>query len=155
MAAHMFVMYNGMLSMITPPVAFAAYVAASIARTDGWTTGWIACLVGWSTFILPFLFVLTPTLLMDGPTYLIVWNFARILFGLFVGTAAILGFALAPLSMSWRVLYGFLSLLIVLPPDPFGATGYTINFIGIGAGIALLIVEHLRRRVGNKPQVAS
>ena len=68
MAAHMFVMYNGMLSMITPPVAFAAYAAANIARTDGWTTGWIACLVGWSTFILPFLFVLTPSLLMDGPT---------------------------------------------------------------------------------------
>ena len=87
MAAHMFVMYNGMLSMITPPVAFAAYAAANIARTDGWTTGWIACLVGWSTFILPFLFVLTPSLLMDGPGHLIVWNFARILFGLFVGTA--------------------------------------------------------------------
>ena len=65
-AAHMFVMYNGILSMITPPVAFAAYAAANIARTDGWTTGWIACVVGWSTFILPFLFVLTPSLLMDG-----------------------------------------------------------------------------------------
>src|SRR5262249_19378561 len=68
MAAHIFVMYNGMLSMIPPPVGFAAYAAANIARTDGWTTGWIACLVGWSTFILPFLFVLTPSLLMDGPS---------------------------------------------------------------------------------------
>ena len=103
MAAHMFVMYNGMLSMITPPVAFAAYAAANIARTDGWTTGWVACLVGWSTFVLPFLFVLTPSLLMDGPSYLIVWNFVRILFGLFIGTAAIVGFALAPLSVPMRV----------------------------------------------------
>ena len=94
MAAHMFVMYNGMLSMITPPVAFAAYAAANIANTDGWTTGWIACMVGWSTFILPFLFVLTPSLLMDGPSYLIVWNFVRILFALFVGTAGIVGYAL-------------------------------------------------------------
>ena len=106
MAAHMFVMYNGMLSMITPPVAFAAYAAANIARTDGWTTGWIACLVGWSTFILPFLFVLTPSLLMDGPGYLIVWNFVRILFALFVGTAGIVGFALTPLSVPMRLLYG-------------------------------------------------
>ncbi|NWG25859.1 MAG: TRAP transporter fused permease subunit, partial [Pseudorhodoplanes sp.] len=40
MAAHMFVMYNGILSMITPPVAFAAYAAANIARISGWTTGW-------------------------------------------------------------------------------------------------------------------
>ncbi len=119
MAAHMFVMYNGMLSMITPPVAFAAYAAANIARTDGWTTGWVACLVGWSTFILPFLFVLTPSLLMDGPAHLIVWNFCRILFGLFVGTAAIVGFALAPLSLPARLLYGLVSLPIVLPPESF------------------------------------
>jgi TRAP transporter 4TM/12TM fusion protein len=145
MAAHMFVMYNGMLSMITPPVAFAAYAAANIARTDGWTTGWIACLVGWSTFILPFLFVLTPSLLMDGPTYLIVWNFARILFGLFVGTAAIIGFALTPLTLTGRVLYGLIALPIVLPPETFFG-GYYVNFIGIAAGIVLLVLDHLRRK---------
>jgi len=155
MAAHMFVMYNGMLSMITPPVAFAAYAAANIARTDGWTTGWIACLVGWSTFILPFLFVLTPSLLMDGPTYLIAWNFCRILFGLFVGTAAIVGFGLARLTKPARLLYGAVSLLIVLPPESF-AGGYYVNFAGIAAGIVLLAVDHLRRAsAAAKPGVAS
>jgi TRAP transporter 4TM/12TM fusion protein len=155
MAAHMFVMYNGMLSMITPPVAFAAYAAAAIARTDGWTTGWIACLVGWSTFVLPFLFVLTPSLLMDGPVHLIIWNFARIVFGLYIGTAAILGFALGPLSVPWRALYGILSLLVWIPPDPFGTTGHTINLIGIGLAIALLVVEHLRRRsAAGEPRAA-
>ena len=60
MAAHMYVMYFGMLSMITPPVAIAAYAAANIARVSGWTTGWIAVVVGWSTFFIPFLFVLEP-----------------------------------------------------------------------------------------------
>ena len=127
MAAHMFVMYNGMLSMITPPVAFAAYAAANIARTDGWTTGWIACLVGWSTFVLPFLFVLTPSLLFDGPLHLVGWNFARILFGLFVGTAGIVGFALTPLSIPARLLYGLIALPIVLPPESF-AGGHYVNF---------------------------
>ena len=145
MAAHMFVMYNGMLSMITPPVAFAAYAAANIAKTDGWTTGWIACMVGWSTFILPFLFVLTPSLLMDGPSYLIVWNFVRVLFALFLGTAAIVGFALSPLALVPRLVYGFLALPVALPPESFTG-GYTINFIGIGAGIAMLVFDHLRRR---------
>jgi len=156
MAAHMFVMYNGMLSMITPPVAFAAYAAANIARTDGWTTGWIACVVGWSTFILPFLFVLTPSLLMDGPTYLIVWNFARILFGLFVGTAGIVGFGLTRLTLAQRMLYGALSLLIVVPPESF-AGGYYVNIAGIAAGIALLVVDHLRRSsaAAAKREVAS
>lgn len=145
MAAHMFVMYNGMLSMITPPVAFAAYAAANIARTDGWTTGWIACLVGWSTFILPFLFVLTPSLLMDGPAHLIVWNFVRILFGLFIGTAGIVGFALTLLSTPMRWVYGLVSLPIVLPPEAVTG-GYFVNFIGIAAGIALLMFDHMRRK---------
>jgi TRAP transporter 4TM/12TM fusion protein len=154
MAAHMFVMYNGMLSMITPPVAFAAYAAASIARTDGWTTGWVACLVGWSTFVLPFLFVLTPSLLMDGPGHLIVWNFARIVFGLYVGTAALLGFALAPLSIPWRVLYAVAAALILLPPDPFGTIGHTVNFAGIAAAIVLLIAEHLRRKAAAQASTA-
>jgi TRAP transporter 4TM/12TM fusion protein len=151
MAAHMFVMYNGMLSMITPPVAFAAYAAANIARTDGWTTGWIACLVGWSTFVLPFLFVLTPSLLFDGPLYLVAWNFARILFGLFVGTAGIVGFALRPISIPARLLYGLIALPIVLPPESF-AGGYYINFLGIAAGIALLVTDYLRRR--GQPKLA-
>ncbi len=149
MAAHMFVMYNGMLSMITPPVAFAAYAAANIARTDGWTTGWIACLVGWSTFILPFLFVLTPSLLFDGPLYLVAENFARILFGLFVGTAGIVGFALRPLTIPERVLYGLVALPIVLPPESFTG-GYYVNFAGIVAGVALLVTDYLRGRGGRR-----
>ena len=134
MAAHMFVMYNGMLSMITPPVAFAAYAAANIARTDGWTTGWVACLVGWSTFVLPFLFVLTPSLLMDGPAYLIVWNFARILFGLFVGTAgdrrlcagAAVGAGRAALRRRWRCRS--------CCRRKRSAGGHYVNFVGIAAG---------------------
>jgi TRAP transporter 4TM/12TM fusion protein len=145
MAAHMFVMYNGMLSMITPPVAFAAYAAANIARTDGWTTGWVACVVGWSTFILPFLFVLTPSLLMDGPGHLIVWNFARILLALLVGTAAIVGFALGPLTLAGRLAYGAVALPVMLPPEAVPG-GYWVNLVGIAAALALLAVDHLRRR---------
>ena len=69
MAAHMFVMYNGMLSMITPPVAFAAYAAANIARTDGWTTGWIACRGrAGARLSCRSCSCSTPSLLMDGPT---------------------------------------------------------------------------------------
>ncbi|MFL6833298.1 MAG: hypothetical protein ACJ8F0_11965, partial [Xanthobacteraceae bacterium] len=135
--------------------AFAAYAAANIARTDGWTTGWIACLVGWSTFILPFLFVLTPSLLMDGPTYLVGWNFCRILFGLFAGTAAIVGFGLTRLTVPARLLYGAVSLLIVLPPESF-AGGYYVNFAGIAVAVVLLVIDHLRRTsTAAKPEVAS
>ena len=94
MAAHMYVMYFGMLSMITPPVAIAAYAAANIARVSGWTTGWTAVVVGWSTFFIPFLFVTEPSLLMEGQWRSIAWNFARNMLGIFVGTAASSGLPL-------------------------------------------------------------
>jgi TRAP transporter 4TM/12TM fusion protein len=145
MAAHMFVMYNGILSMITPPVAFAAYAAANIARTDGWTTGWIACLVGWSTFLLPFLFVLTPSLLMDGSALAIVLNLARVLFGIYLGTAAVVGYALVPLPRLVRTAYAFLAATVVLPPEAF-AGAIWINAVGIMLAVALLGYSHLQRR---------
>ena len=93
MAAHLYVMYFGMLSMITPPVAIAAYAAANIARVSGWTAGWTAVVVGWSTFFIPFLFVTEPSMLMNGTAAMIVWNVARNILGIFVGTAGIVGFA--------------------------------------------------------------
>jgi TRAP-type uncharacterized transport system fused permease subunit len=144
MAAHMFVMYNGMLSMITPPVAFAAYAAANIARTDGWSTGWIACVVGWSTFILPFLFVLTPSLLMDGPAIAIVLNLARMLFGIYLGTAAVLGYALSDLPPPSRALYALLSTAVILPPEAFTGAVW-INVVGVIAAVAVLLLDHRSR----------
>jgi TRAP transporter 4TM/12TM fusion protein len=153
MAAHMFVMYNGILSMITPPVAFAAYAAANIARTDGWTTGWLACLVGWSTFVLPFLFVLTPSLLMDGTWTEILFNFSRVMYGIYLGTAVGVGFALMPLSMVSRIIYGALSLAVVLPPETFKGAIY-VNFVGITASAALLAADWLRLRASKRAAAA-
>lgn len=152
MAAHMFVMYNGILSMITPPVAFAAYAAANIAGVSGWKTGWMACLVGWSTFLLPFLFVLTPSLLMDGSWAEIVLNFSRVLYGIWLGTAAVVGFALTPLTKPWRFAYGGLALLVCLPPEAFSGAIY-VNFVGIVAAIALLGIDMMRARASRRATV--
>jgi TRAP transporter 4TM/12TM fusion protein len=147
MAAHMFVMYNGILSMITPPVAFAAYAAANIARTDGWTTGWMACVVGWSTFILPFLFVLTPSLLMDGSWTEIALNFSRVTFGIWLGTVAAVGFSLARLNPMGRATYAVISLAVVLPPEAF-AGAIWINVAGVTAAIVVLAIDWMRGKKG-------
>jgi len=149
MAAHMFVMYNGILSMITPPVAFAAYAAANIARTDGWTTGWIACVVGWSTFLLPFLFVLTPSLLMDGSWTEIILNFSRVTFGIWLGTTAAVGFALARLNVVGRAIYAVISLAVVLPPETFPGAIY-VNAAGITAAAIILAIDWVRLRTLRK-----
>lgn len=153
MAAHMFVMYNGMLSMITPPVAFAAYAAANIARVSGWKTGWMACIVGWSTFVLPFLFVLTPSLLMDGPATSIVFNLARVLLGIFIGSAAMVGFAMTVLTPKGRWIYSALALAILLPPETFRAAIW-INWVGIGLAVAVLAFDQARSRANPARETA-
>jgi TRAP transporter 4TM/12TM fusion protein len=150
MAAHMFVMYFGMLSMITPPVAIAAYAAANIARVSGWTTGWTAVMVGWSTFFIPFLFVLEPSLLMEGPVWSIVWNLARNLLGILIGTAAIVGYAFAPLSIPVRILSGAAAVGILVPPNSFPGAAM-IDWIGLAGAVLVLGLDYLRSRNARRP----
>jgi TRAP transporter 4TM/12TM fusion protein len=145
MAAHMYVMYFGMLSMITPPVAIAAYAAANIARVPGWNTGWTAVMVGWSTFFIPFLFVLEPALLMEGPLWWIVWHFARNMLGILVGTAAIVGFAFTPLSLFWRTLFCAASLAILMPPNAFPGADI-LDWFGLTGAVIVLAINYLASR---------
>ena len=150
MAAHMYVMYFGMLSMITPPVAIAAYAAANIARVSGWTTGWTAVVVGWSTFFIPFLFVLEPSLLMEGSAGLIAWNFARNILGIFVGTAGIIGFAFSRLAQPMRVAYGAAALAILIPPNAFPGAD-VLDWMGLGGAIVVLTLNFIQSRLARLP----
>lgn len=65
-AAHMFIFYFGLLSNLTPPVAVASFVAAGLAGSDMWRTGITGLKLAASAYLLPFLFVLNPALLMQG-----------------------------------------------------------------------------------------
>lgn len=68
MSAHLFIFYFGLLSMLTPPVAVASYSAASIAESDMWETGIVGVKLAITAYLLPFVFVLNPALLMNGDT---------------------------------------------------------------------------------------
>ncbi|MEF2072945.1 TRAP transporter permease [Consotaella aegiceratis] len=65
-AAHMFIFYYGMISAITPPVALAAFAAASISGADATATGWEACRLGFVLLLIPFIFAEMNGLLMIG-----------------------------------------------------------------------------------------
>jgi TRAP-type uncharacterized transport system fused permease subunit len=147
MAAHMYVMYFGMLSMITPPVAIAAYAAANIARVSGWTTGWTAVIVGWSTFFIPFLFVLEPSLLGVGPIWLIAWNVIRNLLGIYIGTAGIVGYAFTPLAMPMRLLMGAAALAILIPANAFPGAEL-LDWVGLGGAVVFASMDFVRSRNG-------
>ncbi len=154
MAAHMYVMYFGMLSMITPPVAIASYAAANIARVSGWTTGWVSVMVGWSTFFIPFLFVLEPALLMNAPWHLIVWHLARNLLGIVMGTAAIVGFGFGPLGIPMRVAFGAAALAILMPPNAFPGAAM-LDWIGLAAAVAVLAANYARSRATRSEPVSA
>jgi TRAP-type uncharacterized transport system fused permease subunit len=64
---HMFLLYWGMLSFITPPVALAAFAGASVAKADPMATGFEAMRLGTIIYFIPFFFVYNPALLLQGP----------------------------------------------------------------------------------------
>jgi TRAP transporter 4TM/12TM fusion protein len=68
MAAHLFIFYFGLLSMLTPPVAVASFVAAGLAGADMWRTGIAGVKLASAAYLVPFLFVYNPALLGYGTT---------------------------------------------------------------------------------------
>jgi TRAP transporter 4TM/12TM fusion protein len=66
LAAHFFLFYFGILSMLTPPVAIASYVAAGIAQADMWKTSCVALKFCASAYLMPFLFIYNPAILGHG-----------------------------------------------------------------------------------------
>jgi TRAP transporter 4TM/12TM fusion protein len=137
MAAHMFIMYYGCLSMISPPVAIAAFVAANLAGADPNRTGWVAMAFGWTLFVIPFLFVFSGTLLLKGDPLSIALDLALAIAGVWFISAAMMGYATRPLGLLARVLYCFAGIGIFMPQDALGA-GRWINLSGAVLGVALL-----------------
>ncbi len=147
MAAHMFIMYYGCLSMITPPVAIASYVAANIAGADQNRTGWASMTFGWTIYIVPFLFVFSDTLLMKGAPWAIALDFVTALAGVWFISAAMMGYSIAKLRLGQRVLYGIAGLCLVMPSGAFeAARWFTI------AGACLAAAVFFQERKSRRPQ---
>jgi len=90
-ASHLFILYWGMLSYITPPVALAAVAASTIAKSSPMATGFLAMRLGLTNFILPFLFVFTPTLILRGETGAIVHDVTTAIIAVWLMSAAFEG----------------------------------------------------------------
>jgi len=145
MAAHLFILYFGCLSMITPPVAIGAYAAAHLAGADPIKTGFEAVRFGWLVFIVPFLFVFSSTLLMRGDPIMIVVDVAAALVGVGFGAAGVMGYSVRHLALAERVVYLATGLFLLLPMAAFGI-GRWINLVGLALAIAIVVREKLLRR---------
>ncbi len=92
LAAHLFILYVGMLSYITPPIAMAAFVAAPLAKTSPMKVGTTAAQLGGAIYLLPFFFTLSPELLLIGNTSRIVLVIASTILGMFILASAFGGY---------------------------------------------------------------
>jgi TRAP transporter 4TM/12TM fusion protein len=123
LAAHLFIFYFGMMSMVTPPVALAAYTASSIAGSRLVATSFAAFRCALIGFVLPFLFVFRPQLLMLD-TEGTVAGAGAVLFALAVAVAGVVPLAaaigghwLTPLDAGARLLLGLGAGGLLLPPQ--------------------------------------
>jgi TRAP transporter 4TM/12TM fusion protein len=145
MAAHMFLLYFGIMSMVTPPVALSAFAAANIAGADVDKTGWTATRIGWAAYIVPFLFALSPSLLMRGDALTIVWAVATAAFGIWLGTIGVVGHFYRPVTGVARAAFIAAGVLTLIPADMFPGAILT-DVVGIALGGVLLA-----REIGVRP----
>jgi TRAP transporter 4TM/12TM fusion protein len=149
-AAHMFAFYFAVLSAITPPVALAVFAAAGIAKADLWKSGWAAVKIGAAGFIVPFMLVYEPALMMiGGDSIRIVTAFCTASFGILMFAGGLHGYFLTAANAWQRVALISGGLLLI---DPGLVTDL------IGAAIAIVVVvtqwpEH-RRAAAVRAQVA-
>jgi TRAP transporter 4TM/12TM fusion protein len=140
-AAHLFILYWGLISFITPPVALAAITAASIAKSNAWQTGIWAMRLGLVNFVLPFLFVLNPTLLLIGDPWHIFHDVLTACFAVWLLAAGLEGWLYGIGRIGWL----FRVPLIV---GAFGllTPGIVTDLIGVGLAAAVYGVNLVWRR---------
>jgi TRAP-type uncharacterized transport system fused permease subunit len=152
-AAHLFIMYFGMMSMITPPVCVGAFAAATIAESHPMRTGYAAMRFGWTAFVIPFLFVFSGTLLFNGDALHIGIDFIAAVAGVWAVSAAMMGYAFRPMGALSRMLYAAAGVCLIVPIQAVTG-GRMLNLVGAALLTALIVAEITFRRRAREPRVA-
>ncbi len=138
-AAHMFAFYFAVLSAITPPVALAVYAAAGIAKADLWKAGWAAVKIGAPGFIVPFMLIYEPALLMIGPWPKIIQAFVTASFGILMFAGGLHGYFLAAANYWQRAALIVGGLLLI---DP----GFVTDVFGVVLASVVIASQWFERR---------
>jgi TRAP transporter 4TM/12TM fusion protein len=142
-AAHMFAFYFAILSAITPPVALAVFAAAGLAKTDLWKAGLESVRVAAPAYIVPFMFVYEPSLLMIGDWTTIITSVISALIGVVCLAAGLMGYLRSRCNWWERCLLVIAALLLVKP-------GYVSDLVGLAVLAGLFVMNTGRARVGVK-----
>jgi TRAP transporter 4TM/12TM fusion protein len=145
-AAHMFAFYFAILSAITPPVALAVYAAAGLAKADLWKSGLSAIKIGAAAFIVPFMFVYEPALLMVDPDLYgktrdvvtadwtrILWASSTASVGCVLLAAGLAGYWLTACSLWQRAALVVAAFCLIVPGLWTDVSGATLTLLVAGA----------------------
>jgi len=127
LAAHMFAFYFGIIADITPPVALAAIAGAAIAKARPIETALNATKLAIGAFIIPYIFVFSPQLLMiDTTVGSLLWITLTALIGMFAISAALEGWIVGKVQWPFRILFGVAGLLCIVPERKSDIAGLLI-----------------------------
>lgn len=140
LAAHMFIFYFGCISSITPPVTLAAYAGAGLAGCDPNKTGYKAFRLAFCSFLMPYLFVYNPVLLMEGGVLDILWSLVTALIGAYLLASGFEGFFFR-WSLKWfeRPLMILGAVMLIVP-------GMVTDLVGIAIIVVEFVTEFMFKR---------
>jgi TRAP transporter 4TM/12TM fusion protein len=138
-AAHMFAFYFAILSAITPPVALAVFAAAGLAKANMWMTGWAAMRAAAPAYIVPFMFVYEPALLLIGDWTTSLHAAATATLGVILLSAGLFGYLLRPATMWQRAILVAAALLLIKP-------GWITDLIGLLLAASVAAVQLISNR---------
>ncbi|WP_313804568.1 TRAP transporter permease [Cytobacillus sp.] len=149
LSAHLFVFYFGIIADITPPVALAAFAAAGVSGGDPIKTGVNASKLAIGAFIIPYMFVLSPELLMiDTTWYYLIWVVFTAIAGMMAIGAGVIGFWMRKLHWFERIL-GIVGGLLLIYPEGLS------DIIGLVIFIGLIVLQYIFKSKDTvKPQTA-
>lgn len=131
--ANMFIFYFGVIAQITPPVCLASFTAAGIAGASSWKTGWLAFAYVLVAFLVPYVFVFQPELLLEGTIMQTIISTSVLVWGIVFLAGGMAGYLFVPIkSVVMRGLLVVIAIAIILPI-------MLATIIGSIAGLALLI----------------
>jgi TRAP-type uncharacterized transport system fused permease subunit len=145
-AAHMFILYLGMMSFVTPPVAIAAFFAANLAGADPMRTGWVSMRFSWTAYIVPFLFVFSPSLLLQGTSWMETCiSIATAIVGVWFVSAGMVGYGLR-LMGGWLRTASITAGALLLLPIGMAPWATYANIVGAALAVAVTVVGLSERR---------
>lgn len=134
LAAHLFIFYFACLSALTPPVALASFAAAAIANAKPWDVGWQSMRFAIAGFIIPFMFIYGPAMVLEGSAWDIGTAVVTGLLGTLCLAAAVQGWLLTRVGTVQRAVLLVASLTLIKP-------GWVTDVIGLGLLALIMILQ--------------